>query len=155
MNMEILQYPDQFLRGKTPKLRNFDSRELREFALSLYREMLEKDGLGLAGRQVGNDFKLFAIHTKFGLGAWVVNPKWRAAAGSKKILMDEACLSFPNLQMKIPRYNNIRVEFQDIYGATQKGQLTGLASQVFQHETDHLKGVLMVDYLRESSIGVD
>ena len=59
--------------------------------------------------------------------------------------MDEACLSFPGLQLKVKRPASIRVRFQDPYGNWITRQFAGMSARVFLHEYDHLFGVDFTD----------
>ena len=61
------------------------------------------------------------------------------------VLMDEGCLSYPDLMLKVSRPASIRVRFQDPYGNWITKQFAGMSARVFQHEYDHLDGVDFTD----------
>ena len=75
--------------------------------------MREKGGIGLAANQVGYNFKMFVTE---GEPAFAVFNPTITYRSPNEILIDEACLSFPGLQLKVKRPASIRVRFQDPYG---------------------------------------
>jgi peptide deformylase len=102
------------------------------------RVMMENNGIGLAGPQVGINKRIFVMGNKDKLFA-CINPEILEADGN---IMDlEGCLSFPNLWLRVRRAENIKVRYFNAVGAEIITEFTGLISRVFQHERDHLDGV--------------
>ena len=75
----------------------------------------------------------------------LVNPKIVAASGETAI--EEGCLSVPEFRAEVPRAEKITVEYQDLEGQPQTLEADGLLAICLQHEFDHLRGRLFIDYL--------
>jgi len=100
--------------------------------------MFEHNGIGLAAPQVGVQKRLFIMGNEHKLVV-CINPKIISGTGNVKDL--EGCLSFPDLWLKVVRYDSIVVQYQNISNETVNDTLTGIIARVFQHEYDHLDGV--------------
>ena len=100
---------------------------------------IKHNGLGLSAPQIGLPFRCSII-----TGTQMIcmfNPRI-VSYGEEEMTMEEGCLSFPNLFLKIKRPLVIRVRFTLPNGATETRQFDGLTSRVVQHEIDHLDGIL-------------
>ena len=113
-----------------------------KFSMAMVTSMREKGGIGLAANQVGYNFKMFVTE---GEPAFAVFNPTITYRSPNEILMDEACLSFPGLQLKVKRPASLRVRFQDPYGNWRTRQFAGMSARVFLHEYDHLFGVDFTD----------
>ena len=117
---------------KNPQI---DPVELSQSLVSLMRKEM---GYGLAANQVGLPLKMFVLD---GEPAYAVfNPRI-TYFGEEEILLEEGCLSYPGLALKIKRPRFIRVRFRDPYGDYVTKQFDGITARVFQHEFDHINGV--------------
>ena len=117
---------------KNPQI---DPVDLSQSLVSLMRKEM---GYGLAANQVGLPLKMFVLD---GEPAYAVfNPRI-TYYGSEEILLEEGCLSYPGLALKIKRPRFIRVRFRDPYGDHVTKQFDGITARVFQHEFDHINGV--------------
>ena len=111
-----------------------------EFSKNLVQTMYDNNGIGLAANQVGVPYKIFAMREK-PADFVCFNP--RVVMPSEEIItLEESCLSFPGLIVKIKRPKHIRVRFQSPTGETVTQQFTGMTARVFQHELDHLNGII-------------
>lgn len=114
-----------------------------EFAQELVKTMYERNGLGLAANQVGYPWRVFAMR-----GApenfVCFNPKI-VKPSDAEVSLEEGCLSFPGLLVKIKRPQHIRVRFTTPNGDTRTETFTGMSARVFQHEMDHLDGEKFYD----------
>jgi peptide deformylase len=100
--------------------------------------MINNKGVGLAANQVGIDSRVFVI----GYGNYrldVFNPEIINIVG-KDILIEEGCLSFPKMFVKVKRPGAIHVKFQDITGRYCEEHFSGITARIFLHEYDHLEG---------------
>jgi peptide deformylase len=104
--------------------------------------MRENDGLGLASPQVGLPYRAFVMRAENIIG--VFNPKI-VDASSEMVYLEEGCLSYPNLWVKIKRPKKIKVRFTNPDGQTETRVFDGMSARVFQHELDHLDGVCFID----------
>ena len=145
MNNELkLLPPDD--KMVTTKLENFDDKMLmlrgfknrQELTEKMFLLMKQYAGLGLSANQVGLPLQMFVIE---GEPAYAVfNPRI-TYFGEEQILLEEGCLSYPGMSLKITRPRFMRARFQDPYGDYVTRQFDGITSRVFQHEFDHLQGV--------------
>ena len=115
-----------------------------EFSRDLVKFMYEKNGIGLAANQVGVPYRIFAMRGQ-PENFVCFNPKivWKSDA---KIELEEGCLTFPGMLVKIIRPQHIRVRFNTPNGDILTKQFTGMTARIFQHELDHLDGVLFYNH---------
>lgn len=112
-----------------------------ELAQNLVDKMRAENGIGLASNQVGLPYRAFAME---GEPAYVCfNPKI-VMPGSECIFLEEGCLTFPGLYVKVKRPRDIKVRFQGPDGETYTKTFTGMSARIFQHELDHLDGICML-----------
>lgn len=142
-SLKVRVYGDPCLRVKSKPVKEVGAVE-RMLIAAMFETMQAHKGIGLAAPQVGINEQIFVVDT--GKDAFaVINPKIVKAEG--KEIIEEGCLSIPDLHVKIKRAKNIEVEFTDEQNRRVRAKLTGLAARVFLHENDHLLGKLIVDYL--------
>ena len=114
-----------------------------EFAKKLVEFMYENNGLGLAANQVGVPYRIFAMRGQ-PENFVCFNPRI-VGESSKKIVLEEGCLSYPRLVVKVKRPEFVRVRFQAPNGEMMTKTFTGMTARVFQHEYDHLDGIRFFD----------
>jgi peptide deformylase len=106
--------------------------------------MQQYGGIGLSANQCGVFERVFVIGTgEFQLAC--INPKI-ISRSDKAIKADEGCLSFPGFYVKVPRPEEITVEFTDEDGNIKEAELTGLTARCFMHELDHMNGIRLIDH---------
>ena len=142
-NLPILKDPDERLRRQSREIKNFNDPALSELITAMTKTMLSADGIGLAAPQVNHDIRLIIVNTKKGplvcLNPLITKRSWRQEWG------EEGCLSVPGVDGEVKRRRAILVNFQNQDGQTNKLQAKGLMARVFQHEIDHLDGILFID----------
>jgi peptide deformylase len=109
-----------------------------KLAHTLITEMKNNGGIGLAANQLGINVRAFVMYSEPPMVCF--NPKI-TMYGDEEIALDEACLSYPTLTVKVKRPRFIRARFQDPYGNIVTKKFDGMAARVFQHEMDHLDGI--------------
>lgn len=114
-------------------------RDPTEIAVILAESLLTHGGIGLAANQLGLPYRVFAIKANPVLVCF--NPRI-VDVSNKQDYLDEGCLTFPGLFIKIKRPSSIKVRFQYPNGETVTETYTGMTARVFQHELDHLNGML-------------
>jgi peptide deformylase len=142
MILEIKKYPDPVLKKKCQEIREI-SGEIRDLSQDMKETMKRKDGLGLAGPQIGESKRIIIVQTAKGAEVFI-NPKITGKSREREI-MEEGCLSFPGLFLKIRRAREIELEFLDLRGEKKEMKAEGLSARIFQHEIDHLDGILFID----------
>jgi peptide deformylase len=142
MTLEIKKYPDPILKSKAEDIKEI-TREVQDLARQMVVTMVDNDGIGLAGPQVGAQKRIIVVMTEKGPEVFV-NPKI-VARGSGTELMEEGCLSVPGLFLKIKRSKSVEVEALSLNGEKIRIKAEGLLARIFQHEIDHLNGILFTD----------
>lgn len=152
--LPIVTYDDPILRKKTDAVQS-NSDELQELIDNMFDTMYNSNGVGLAAPQIGRSIRLFVMDAdaiteeteEENLGPIVfINPEI-VEKSAEKIKMEEGCLSIPEVRDDISRPEKITVKFLDRNLEEKTLQASGWISRVIQHETDHLNGVLFIDYL--------
>lgn len=138
---------DPVLREPSRDVETFD-----ELMHRLYEDMLETmykaPGVGLAAPQIGLSLRFFVYDAERGNGPGAIaNPLLSEMEG--EIVQDEGCLSIPNLWYPTARAERVRVDGLDLRGDQVTVHAEGLLARVFQHEIDHLNGMLFIDRLSE------
>ena len=113
-----------------------------EFAFSLVHTMVTNKGIGLAANQLGLPYRAFVMQAQPFIVCY--NPKI-VDMSIKQIVLEEGCLSYEGLFIKIKRPESIKVRYTEPNGEIQTRMLVGLSSRIFQHELDHLNGLLFID----------
>ena len=142
----VRQYPDPVLRVPTEDVTEFDD-ELAALVERMSSIMGDAYGIGLAGPQLGLRLRLFTFQPEEGDAEAVINPKvvW---SNDETDLEDEGCLSLGDkVRVPVARPTAIKVEAQTLDGSAKTWEFEAgdYYARVFQHEIDHLDGVLMID----------
>jgi peptide deformylase len=147
MILPIRTLGDPVLREPSRPVLSFD-RRLRKLADDMLETMYAAPGVGLAGPQVGLSLRVFVFDDGQTGPLFIANPELLDAEGS--VTEEEGCLSIPGPYYPTSRYATIRCRGQDARGKPVDLAGDGLLARIFQHETDHLEGMLYVDRLDES-----
>ena len=144
MLLEIKKYPDPILKKRAGEIKEI-TQEIKQLADDMIETMIKKDGVGLAGPQVGISKKIIAVQTENG-PAVLINPRITKKWG-KKILMEEGCLSLPDVWLKVKRAEGVEIEAVNLNNEKINIKTEGFLARIYQHETDHLRGILIIDKL--------
>ena len=143
--LTITRYPAGVLAQPTRLVEVFDEK-LAALTRRMFELMYQAKGVGLAGTQVGLSLRLFVANPNGAPGegeAVYVNPRILSMDGSA--VGEEGCLSVPGIQVKIKRATRVTIRAQDLSGKEFEQTGEGLLARIFQHETDHLDGTLVVN----------
>ena len=121
-----------------------------KFASSLTETCKQHNGFGLSANQCGFSYRVFVMGSAEEYVAFF-NPKIIGQTDNESIIT-EGCLSFPMLALKISRPNLIDVSYQDYTGKEHNVTLSGISAHVFQHELDHLNGILYTERAKPMSL---
>lgn len=137
--MELVKITDPVL---TTKCEPFDFAnppfDPTKFADEIVKTMYEKNGIGLSANQIGVPYRIFSMRgTPKNFVCF--NPRI-VDSSEEEVILEEGCLSYPNLVVKVKRPRHIKVRFQYPNGETVTEKFTGLSARVFQHELEHLDG---------------
>ncbi|MDV2496544.1 MAG: peptide deformylase [bacterium] len=149
MAREIVVFPHPTLRKVCDQVHTFDA-ELRLLVEEMFEAMQRAPGVGLAAPQVDVPRRVVVVDVHLeqepeGRRA-LINPEILATHGPM-VTMDEGCLSFPEMSVEIVRPEGVTVRYQTVEGEHVEEEASGLLARVYQHEIDHLDGVLMFDHL--------
>ena len=140
--LKIRTYGDSCLRKKSKAIKDVGPSE-RFLINAMIETMRSHKGIGLAAPQIGLNEQLFVVDV--GDGPFVViNPQIIKKSGSD--IMEEGCLSIPEVLIKVKRAESITVVYTDENNRPVELKCSGLLAKVIQHESDHLNGKLIVDY---------
>ena len=148
MKLDIKKYGEPILRGKTVKIKDPSAKDVQDLILNMLETMKANNGVGLAAPQIGSNLRLCLIDVD-GAAYVVINPQITAASKTK-VISEEGCLSFPGKFFPIARHASVQVRFLDQEGVAQKIKASGLLARAFQHEIDHLDGVLIIDRIKKT-----
>ena len=142
--MAIRALGDPVLRERAAPVDRFDD-ALRTLAEDMVETMRAAPGVGLAANQVGLRLACFVYDDREGHEGFVANPELSEHDGEETI--DEGCLSIPGPYHPTSRALRIRLRGMDLHGRPIDVAADGLLARIFQHETDHLNGMLFIDRL--------
>jgi len=135
---------------KNEMLKEDGFKDRKELADKMFELMKKYGGIGLSANQVGLSYNMFVLgdHLKLenGLKMTCFNPMI-ISSSEEKVLMDEGCLTFPFVFLKISRPRKVVVKYEDENGDLQEGHLDGMISRIFQHEYDHMQGKVFVEHV--------
>jgi peptide deformylase len=139
----IVKHPDPVLRERAKEVTKFNA-NLHKLLDDMAETMYDADGVGLAAPQVGVLKRVFVVDADEEHGLIeLVNPEIVSMEGEQ--FGAEGCLSIPGLQGDVKRANKVVIKGQDRYGNPVQYEGTELLARAFQHELDHLNGVLFID----------
>lgn len=140
--LKIKLFGDPVLRKKTKPVTRITP-EYRQILSQMASVMYEEGGIGLAAPQVGISEQLIVVDIGEGLYK-LINPIIVKKSGAQSI--SEGCLSVPGVCIKVKRAKHVWIEAKDENGQPLKIEASDLFACVLQHEIDHLKGKLIIDY---------
>ncbi len=148
--MNLLKRGDPLLARKSDPVPDIRSPEFQKFLDDLITSGEENLGVGIAAPQVGKNLRAFILAPKPSVRypespsmdpTPIVNPEILETFGP--VEKDwEGCLSVPGFRGKVPRQHGLRARFLDRFGAPHEILLEGFVARIFQHEFDHLEGIL-------------
>lgn len=144
MVLRIRTLGDPVLREPAKPVTDFGP-SLRKLFDDMVETMIAAPGVGLAAPQVGISSRLFVFDDGETGPTLIANPELSDPVGEQ--LEDEGCLSIPGPYYPTPRFARIRCSGQDVDGKPHEMVGEGLLARIFQHETDHLDGMLYIDRL--------
>ncbi|MDQ3378417.1 MAG: peptide deformylase [Actinomycetota bacterium] len=142
MALEVKTFGDPVLKTCAGRVKEFDDALLR-LTEDMLVTMHEREGVGLAANQVGRLRRVLVAAIEEDEYV-IVNPVIEASSDETEVLA-EGCLSIPGIHVEVERPVAVTVSGQDAAGGDLRLEAEGLLARVFQHEVDHLDGVLILD----------
>ncbi|NER39865.1 MAG: peptide deformylase [Oscillatoria sp. SIO1A7] len=150
---EIAQLGNPVLRSIALPVENIESDRIQKLIDDLMATLAPANGVGIAAPQIAESYRLFIVASRPSLRypqapemepTATINP--RIISRSEEMVKDwEGCLSVPGIRGLVPRHRSIEVEYSDRQGKLQRRELTDFVARIFQHEYDHLDGIVFVD----------
>ena len=166
MPLQIVHFNDSILRQKGVPITVFDA-ALATLVGEMVTTMHESRGIGLAAQQIGRALQLCVVDLRAAeidftweldgakpplelfMPLALCNPKIAVKPGTDDYILEEGCLSFPEIRGDVIRPDEIAVTFQDERGVPHLLKCNGLLARCIQHEVDHLNGVLFIDRMQK------
>ena len=161
MILPIVAYGDPVLKQKAKEITK-DYPKLDDLIQNMFETMYEAYGVGLAAPQIGLSIRLFIVDASaFAEDEDLLKEEQEFLKNFKKVFINpiileetgdewafnEGCLSIPDVREDVFRQPTIKIQYQDQDFNTHTEELSGLAARVFQHEYDHIEGILFTDKL--------
>ena len=149
MVRKILKYGEPILEQAAGPVTEFDTPELHELIADMFETMYASKGVGLAAPQIGVAKRVSVIDTSVGEDeskkVVIINPEILSKEGSQT--GEEGCLSIPGFREPLTRANKVTVRAQNEKGEAVELDGEELLARAFQHEIDHLNGILFIAHL--------
>ncbi len=153
--LDIAYLGHDILRSKTTRVDHIEDKAFQEFIDHMIYTVKAVNGLGIAAPQVYKKDRVFIMASKPSerypnaptmAPIAIINPE--IIKHSKTTTKDwEGCLSIPGIRGLVPRYDSITVKYTNRFGALINSSFTGFIARIFQHEIDHLNGLVFLDRL--------
>lgn len=151
--LDIVQLGEPALRQVSQPIYNTQEPWVQELIEHLIITLQDSHGVGIAAPQVGQSYRLLIVASHPNARypnapqmepTAMINP--RIISASDEVVKDwEGCLSVPGIRGLVPRFSAIEVEYTSRDGKLKRTQLTGFVARIFQHEFDHLEGLVFLD----------
>jgi peptide deformylase len=151
--LPISQLGNPVLRRRSQVVENVKDDRIQQLIDNLISTVQQANGVGIAAPQVAQSDRLFVVASRPNLRypqapqmepTAMINP--RIIASSTETVKDwEGCLSVPGIRGSVPRYRAIEIEYTSRDGKLHRQELTDFVARIFQHEYDHLDGIVFLD----------
>ncbi len=156
--LPIVQLGNHILRQKAARVENIQNEKIQKIIDDLIATVVKANGVGIAAPQVAQSYRVMIVASR-------PNPRYPDAPEMEPTAMInpkiithstavvkgwEGCLSIPGIRGLVPRYEAVEVEYTDRNGKLQKQLLNGFIARIFQHEYDHLDGIVFLDRLESN-----
>lgn len=149
MELKLVKENDPILREVADRWDFTVDGDANDLIRIMAKTMMENNGIGLSGPQVGINKRIFVMGNESKMYA-CINPEVVEATGNEMDI--EGCLSFPDLWLRVRRAESIKVRYYNAVGELIETEFSGLIARVFQHERDHLDGICYDDRVGKLSL---
>jgi peptide deformylase len=156
--LSITQLGDPILRQQAQPINDAQDEQIQKLIDDLIETVAQANGVGVAAPQVAQSHRLFIVASRPNARypnapemepTAMLNPK--IIAHSSEVVKDwEGCLSIPGIRGIVPRYQAVEVEYTTLKGKVHRQELTDFVARIFQHELDHLDGIVFLDRIESS-----
>ncbi|EAW38106.1 peptide deformylase [Lyngbya sp. PCC 8106] len=155
--LQVAQLGNPVLRRHAQPITDIADQDLQTLIDNLIATVLKTNGVGIAAPQVSRSDRLLIVASRpnrrypqapLMAPTAMINPKI-VNHSTEQEKGWEGCLSIPGVRGLVPRYQTIQVEYTDRSGQLQRQQLTDFVARIFQHEYDHLEGIVFLDRVND------
>lgn len=156
--LEIAELGHPILRERAAQVKNLDDKEIQNFIDNLISTAIEANGVGIAAPQVYESKRIFIISSRPNVRypnapemepTAIINPEILSFSEEKEKDW-EGCLSIPGIRGLVPRHKSIKVKYLTRDGKEVEGEFFDFIARIFQHELDHLNGIVFLDRLQSN-----
>ncbi|MCL2931116.1 MAG: peptide deformylase [Trichodesmium sp. MAG_R03] len=157
--LEVAQLGNNILRCQAQPVNNILHKKLQQIIDNLIVTVIATNGVGIAAPQVSINDRLFIIASRPNLRypkapkmdpKAIINPRL-ISHSEDRVKGWEGCLSVPGIRGLVPRYRVINVEYTNREGKLERQELTDFVARIFQHEYDHLEGLVFLDRVESTT----
>lgn len=160
--LKVAELGHEILRKKAipVDIQEITSPDFQDLLDDMIATLKDSSGVGIAAPQIYESKRVMIIHSfpspryptapEFGPEA-LINPKI-VKKSSRKVKGWEGCLSFPGIRGFVPRFDAVEIEYTDRHGKKQKKSFKNFIARIFQHEYDHLEGIVFLDRIKGKDI---
>jgi peptide deformylase len=145
----LVFYGDETLRKKVETVKEITP-EIKNLVEDMFNKMYVSQGVGLAAPQIGKLLNITVIDPSLGDDPSekivLINPRIIESAGEQ--YEEEGCLSFPGITAYVKRPTKIKVQYENLEGVTVETVAEDNLARIYEHEIDHLNGVLFIDHIK-------
>lgn len=158
MDLQIAQLGAPILRQKARPIDDFTDLKFQQLIADMQSAMLDGNGVGIAAPQLGESWQIIIVasrpttrypHAPEISPIVMINPSFDIV-DSQQHKDWEGCLSIPGIRALVPRYRSLLVDYQNLQGRHCQLQLEDFPARVFQHEYDHLLGMVFLDRVEDN-----
>ena len=152
-DLDIAKVGDPILRQSAQLVTDVSDENIQQLVDALLTTSMNANGVGIAAPQVSRSCRLFLVcshpNPRYPDAPWMeptvmINPRL-ISHSDETVKGWEGCLSVPGVRGWVPRYQAIAVEYLDRYGKPHHQEFSDFVARIFQHELDHLNGILFID----------
>jgi peptide deformylase len=156
---EIAQLGTAVLRQKAAVVQDVHSNDVQQLIKDMQSTLSSTEGVGLAAPQIGVSKRVIIVASRpskrypaapLMQATVMINPCFQPLSDSK-VKDWEGCLSIPGVRALVPRYQTIHIDYTDTQGVAIAQKLDGFVARVFQHEFDHLEGLVYLDQVENNA----
>jgi peptide deformylase len=136
-------YPDPILRKKAQFVENIDGK-VKDISDRMAKAMYANKGIGLAAPQIGIPSRILIVDIGEGCKV-LINPE--ILEGEGESVLEEGCLSLPTIEVPVKRMEKVFIRGRNLESKEVSLELLGFPGRVYQHEIDHLNGILIIHHI--------
>jgi peptide deformylase len=142
--LQISQLGNQILRKKAEEIKNINDFAIQELIDDMIQTCQDADGVGIAASQVYQSLRLFIVMFPDVGIMIIINPTIISTSNEKEKDW-EGCLSVPGIRGQVLRHKSVTVSFTNRQGQLEERTLDNFVARIFQHEYDHIDGIIFTD----------